>query len=387
MGAAANEWLIVADYTGRVVADSGGGLLVEQLSSAQLAQGAPIYFDGHVVGTLLIPIEASERHALDQHFLSRVNRSLLWAGLAAAAVALALGLILARQLTAPLRTLTQAVQRLTKRGSVTALAGVDPLKALPAGLPNVPQLEIRSQDEIGQLSAAFDEMTQSLAQQETLRRNLMADIAHELRTPLSVMQGDLEALLDGVYQPSAEALASLHEETVLLSRLVDDLRALALAEAGQLHLQRQPTDLNELLAGVVSSFDLQAESQGQVLQLAPLTPSLELDVDPQRVRQVVSNLVSNALRHAAGPGGNVLVSAEAKDGEVQISVTDSGPGIPAEELPHVFDRFWRGDRTRVEGSGLGLAIARELVRAHGGRIWVESTPGHGSAFHFTLPVR
>jgi signal transduction histidine kinase len=372
-GSSSSERLIVADAGGRVVADSQGDLVGEQLSASELALGVPIEVDGQVVGTLLIPAEPAAYESLEHEFLSRVNQSLLWAGLVATGLALVLGLVLARQLTAPLRALTQAAQRLARRGA-------DPATAVEA-----PQVEICSQDEIGELGQAFNQMSESLAHQEMLRRNLMADIAHELRTPLTVMRGDLEALLDGVYEPTPEALASLQEETLLLSRLVDDLRALALAEAGQLRLERQPTDLGELLAEVVASFALQAESQGQTLT-ADLPPDLPLvEADAQRVRQVVANLVSNALRHAAGPGSHVLVAAVQKVGEVEVSVSDNGRGIPADDLAHLFDRFWRGAGARAEGSGLGLAIARELVRAHGGQIWVESTPGQGTAFRFTLP--
>jgi signal transduction histidine kinase len=302
---------------------------------------------------------------------------------------------------------------------------------------DVPQVEVRSQDEIGELSQAFNQMARSLAQQEMLRRNLMADIAHELRTPLTILRSDLEALLDGVYEPTPEALASLHEETLLLSRLVDDLRALAQAEAGQLRLECQSTDLLELLRGVVTSFDLQAENDGIALALDLPASLPAVQVDPQRLHQVVANLVSNALRHARavpavdhGPTarqpapGQVIVAATQHSDYVQVSVSDNGPGIRSEDVPHVFDRFWRGDwvatpRSPEEsktsaskargstsrrsgrseeylpesqdfvrsGSGLGLAIAQELVQAHGGRIWAESVPGQGATLHFTLPVR
>jgi two-component system sensor histidine kinase BaeS len=195
----------------------------------------------------------------------------------------------------------------------------------------------------------------------------------------------LEAMLDGVFEPTPENLASLQEEALLLSRLVDDLRALALAEAGQLQLKLEPTDLPELLQGVVASFDLQAEMQGQTLSLAVASGLPAVTADPQRIRQVVANLISNALRHAPD-SGEVTVSARSRVGDVLISVRDDGPGIGPEELPHVFDRFWRGSRPRTQGSGLGLAISQELVRSHGGRIWVNSEPGHGSEFCFTLPA-
>ena len=363
-GGSTTDRLLLADATGRVVADSLNELVGQELTDAELVAGAPVVVDGQTVGTLLIAAEGSVQQSLGSQFLRQVNQSLLWAGLAAGIVALGLGLLLARQLTAPLRALTQAAHRLSEGA--------------------VPQVEIHSRDEVGELGQAFNQMARSLAQQERLRRNLMADIAHELRTPLTVIRGDLEALLDGVFEASPEALASLQEEALLLSRLVDDLRALAQAEAGRLQLAREPTDLADLLRAVVAAFDLQAESQGQSLTLDVPSNLPLVDADPQRVRQVVANLVSNALRHAP-ESGRVIVSAVQDQAGVQVSVADDGPGIAPEDLTHVFDRFWRGGEPRVESSGLGLAIARELIRAHRGDIWAESELGMGSVFRFTLP--
>ncbi len=363
-GGSTTERLLLADANGQVVADSQGELVGQGLSEAELDAGTPIEVDGQQVGTLVVAAETGVQESLDAEFLRQVNQSLLWAGLAAAIVALVFGLLLARQLTAPLRALTQAAHQL--------------------GEGELPQVETRSQDEVGELGQAFNQMAQSLTQQKTLRRNLMADIAHELRTPLTVIRGDLEAMLDGVFDATPEALASLQEETLLLSRLVDDLRALAQAEAGQLQLARKPTDLADLLRGVVAAFDLQAESQGQSLVLDLPSNLPPVDADPQRVRQVVANLVSNALRHAP-ESGRVVVAAIEDPAKVRVSVADDGPGIAREDLLHVFDRFWRSGKPRAEGSGLGLAIARELIRAHGGEIWVESEWGMGSVFCFTLP--
>jgi two-component system OmpR family sensor kinase/two-component system sensor histidine kinase BaeS len=365
--------LVLADARGEVLADSSGVLEGQRLSGAELAAGVPIRVGSTHVGTLLIPAAGSIHESLEAEFLRQVNNWLLWAGLIAGGVAIVLGLVLARQLTAPLRALTNAARHLAQEKFVSAQ---------PAEVPQVP---IRSRDEIGELSQAFNQMAQSLAEQERLRRNLMADIAHELRTPLSVIRSDLEALLDGVYEPTPETLASLHEETLLLGRLVDDLRALALAEAGELRLARQTTDLAELLESVLESFDIQAEDQAQAL-LLELPPNLpQVDVDPQRVRQIVANLISNGLRHAPR-GGRVIIAADVIDGYVRISVIDDGPGIPADDLLHVFDRFWQGDRVPTGTTGLGLAIARELVQAHGGRIWAASAPGSGATFRFTLPL-
>ena len=386
--------IVVANARGVVVADSLGVLTGQRLSAVERAAAVAVRVDGRKVGMVLLSGGEMARQ-LERRFLQRVNLSLLWAGLAAACVALIAGLWLSRQLTAPLREMTGAARR---------LAGWH-----AASDDQVPQVEVRSSDEIGELGQAFNQMAQTIGRQETLRRNLMADIAHELRTPLTVIRGDLEGLLDGVLQPTPEALASLQEEALLLSRLVDDLRALAQAEAGQLRLERRPTDVGELLRGVVASLDLQAEAHGQTLVLEPAPApapggrgALPLaDADPQRLRQVVANLVWNALRHTPS-GTRVTVRAALTPGpspkgrgEILISVADDGPGIAPDELAHVFDRFWRGKRAGGEGSGLGLAIANELVRAHGGRMWADSRPGQGlscppgqgSTFYFTIPAQ
>jgi signal transduction histidine kinase len=370
-GATADR-LLLAEPHGEVLADSMGILGGEMLSAQELAFGVPVEVEGNQVATLLLTAPGDLHQTLEAQFIQDVNHSLWLAGISAVGLALLAGLLLARQLTAPLRALTEAAQRLT-RG-----------KGEPASAGPVPQVQVCSEDEIGELAEAFNQMAQSLAHQETLRRNLMADIAHELRTPLSVIRSDVEALLDGVYDPSLENLASLHEETLLLSRLVDDLRALAQAEAGQLRLEPNPSELPALLERVLAGVEGTANAQKQALYL-DLPADLPLvDADPQRVRQILANLVSNALRHAADCG-QIRISAAPRDGMVQISVVDNGPGISPQDLPHVFDRFWRGSTPRAEGSGLGLAIARELVRAHGGEIWAESEPGQGAAFHFTLP--
>ena len=361
---ASTDRLLLAGADGRVILDSQDGLLGQQMPDVELAAGVPVEVGGDRVGTLVIAAEGTVHESLESEFLDQVNRSLVWAAVAAGVVALVLGLVLARQLSAPIRDLTIAAHRLAD-GEMT-------------------QVQVRGDDEIGELGEAFNLMARSLAQQETLRRNLMADIAHELRTPLTVIRSDLEALLDGVYEPTPEALASVQEETLLLARLVDDLRALAQAEAGQLRLEREPLDLADLLRGIAASFDLQARSQGQELQLELPEQLPAVEADPLRVRQVVANLVSNALRHAQD-AGRVVVRAEARPTEVQVSVADDGPGIAQEDLARIFDRFWRGPQPRAQGSGLGLTIARELVRAHGGRIWAESEAGKGSTFTFTLP--
>ena len=277
------------------------------------------------------------------------------------------------------------------------------------------QVPVRGPSEFGRLAESFNRMLEELERADRQRRNLTADVAHELRTPLHIIQGNLEGILDDVYQPTEEHIGATLDETRLLARLVDDLRTLSLAEAGQLPLVWEQVDVIELLADVGTSFSGQAEAAGIDLRVepAPSVPSLALskvegavegslpngaDGDPctmtltadvGRLYQVLGNLMANALRYTSS-GGTITLRAEPVDGGVRITVSDTGEGIPPEDLPYIFDRFWRGDRSRSHaggaGSGLGLAIARRLVQAHGGRIGVESGPGQGTTFIIELPA-
>jgi two-component system OmpR family sensor kinase/two-component system sensor histidine kinase BaeS len=249
------------------------------------------------------------------------------------------------------------------------------------------------------LAESFNRMTEELERADQQRRNLTADVAHELRTPLHIIQGNLEGLLDGVYAPTTEHIGATLDEAQSLGRLVEDLRTLSLAEAGQLPLVLEPVDVAELLADVGTSFSGQAEAAGIGLHIKPVLRSsngdqeewhsMEVVGDVGRLDQVLGNLMANALRHTP-PGGSISLGAEPIDGAVRIIVRDTGEGIPPEDLPYVFDRFWRGDRSRSPaggaGSGLGLAIARQLVQAQGGRISVESQLGQGTTFTIELPA-
>jgi len=275
------------------------------------------------------------------------------------------------------------------------------------------QVPAHGPGEFSRLAESFNRMTEELERSDQRRRNLTADVAHELRTPLHIIQGNLEGILDDVYAPSAEHIGTTLDETRTLARLVDDLRTLSLAEAGQLPLVWEPVDVTELLADVGTSFSGQAEAAGIDLRVEPALslsdgadddlPTMTIIADVGRLDQVLGNLVANALRHTPSGGvitlraepvlsaaeGPVLSAVEGPvhDG-VRIIVRDTGEGISAEDLPYVFDRFWRGDRSRSHargaGSGLGLAIARQLVQAHGGQISVESKVGQGTTFTITL---
>lgn len=251
------------------------------------------------------------------------------------------------------------------------------------------------------LAESFNHMIAELARLDQQRRSLTADVAHELRTPLHIIQGNLEGILDGVYQPTTEQINALLEETQTLTRLVQDLGTLSLADSGQLTLNLEPVDIPEFLDDVYTSFSGQAEAARIDLRVEVLgekTPadqktsssrtSMTINADPARLNQVISNLLANALRYTH-ENGSITLRAFPDPGEVTIQVEDTGEGIPAEDLPFIFDRFWKGDRSRARtsgaGSGLGLAITRRLVEAHGGHIEVESEQGLGTTFTIKLP--
>ena len=235
--------------------------------------------------------------------------------------------------------------------------------------------------EVARLIVSFNQMTARLEAQETQRRNLLADVTHELRTPLAVIRGTLEGMADGVYARDDAHLAPVLEGAELMSRLLDDLRTLSTAEAGALRLHPELTDLVALARDAAEAFAPRATAKGVSLSVEGWAP--ELLVDPVRIREVLGNLLSNSLRHTPA-GGRVHVSISGGESAVTVAVSDTGEGIPADMLPHIFDRFWRSADSG--GSGLGLAIAKSLVEAHGGRIWAESAAGRGTAVRLELPI-
>jgi signal transduction histidine kinase len=298
-----------------------------------------------------------------------VNRTLLLVALVAGLGAVLLILGLSRRILAPVEAVTSAVRRMAA-GDMSQ------------------RVEVTTDDEIGDLARAFNNMADGLARLEQLRRNMVTDVAHELRTPLTNIRGYLDALRDGVVQPDKHAIDSLHEEALLLSHLVDDLQDLSLAEAGQLRLERLPLVLADLVDQAIGAFRSRAEVEGISLHTSlPVEPIL-VHVDPRRVGQVLHNLLQNGLTHTPR-GGQIDISARVRDEWVEVSVQDTGAGIPARDLPYVFERFYRADRSRSRatgGAGLGLAIARQLVESHGGSIEARSEIGNGTRFTFTLPL-
>ncbi len=240
--------------------------------------------------------------------------------------------------------------------------------------------------EVRELARTFNSMAARLQANDEQRRNLLADVTHELRTPLTVIQGNLEGLLDGVYPRDDAHLTPILEETRVLSRLIDDLRTLALAESGALKLQKEPTDLATLTGETVASFRAQADTAGVELSAEVTAEMLAIELDPARIRQVLENLITNAL-HYTPRGGRIgvqcsVVSSQPKS--VEVCVSDTGAGIPPDELPHIFERFYKSRDSH--GTGLGLAIAKNLIAAHGGEISAQSEPGKGTTIRFSLPV-
>jgi two-component system OmpR family sensor kinase/two-component system sensor histidine kinase BaeS len=342
----------------------------ETLSQTERDAATILQEQDQTIGYLVFtPGPVIELHPTEQFFISQVQRNLVLAALIATAIGAVLGLLFSRTLTRPLNRLVVAARAIAAKDLTH--------RAEPGGTV-----------EVANVAHAFNDMADSLQKAEQLRRNLVADVAHELRTPLSVMQGTLTAQLDGVFPLDLGETAKLYDETRLLSRLVDDLRELAQVEAGQLPLNIGAIDLKRVIATTVDAFD-GAATEKQITLHAEADEQLPLvKADGERVAQVLRVLINNALRHTPANGKITIGSAAFAD-SVEISVHDSGDGIAPHELPYVFDRFWRGDKSRAResgGSGLGLAIAKQLIEAQNGSIGVESQAGAGSRFWFRLPI-
>ncbi len=304
------------------------------------------------------------------NFQESFNESLILSVIVATVVALTASIVFSRNIVAPVRVLTQASQRLAE-GRYEE---------------RVPS---QGSDELGQLAKSFNQMAEQLEQVENMRRQLIGDVAHELRTPLTAIKGSAEGLMDGVLPANEETYRQMHIEADRLSRLVDDLQELSRVEARAYQLDFRNLEVSALIKTIVKRMQFQFDSK-RVTLTSNLPPHpIILHADEDRIIQVLTNLIGNALQYTPA-NGQVVVSVESIANEARFSVKDSGVGIPAEHLPHIFDRFYRVDKSRSRargGSGVGLTIAKHLVEAHGGRIWAESEGEEkGSVFVFTLPL-
>ncbi len=370
MGGMMSQRLRLADSLGNLVADTGLEVPSGSLTQAELESAIPMQVRGTTVGYLLPEGGMAFSSGDEARLVSRITHAALIAGLIAGGVSLLLALALAYRLLRPVGELTKAADHMA-RGDLS--------QRVPAN----------GDDELAFLGRTFNRMADSLQQAEESRRSMTADIAHELRTPLSVQRASLEALQDGIYPLTSENLAPILEQNALLNRLVEDLRTLALADAGQLTLEKLPTDLKSLVERLVARFSPQASSRSIVLRFVHDSTAIPLlSLDAMRVEQILGNLLSNALRHTSAEGWIEIALRQTPD-DIQLSVHDSGPGIHDDALPYVFERFYRADRSRsrVEGgSGLGLAIARQLARAHGGDLTAANHADGGAVFTLVLPT-
>ena len=375
--------LTIADANGTVALAHRPFSLGQAITPDVLRSAKPISADGQVVGYVFFYGAAPPDGAQPAQgggpprgpspeiaFLQQLTWASAVSATVAVLIALVLGAFLARSLTRPIRELTAATKVLA-RGHLDH------------------QVVVRSNDEVGELAVSFNLMSLELAEAASARRQMTADLAHDLRTPLSILRGYTEGLGDGRLQGSAALYRTMHGEVVHLQRLVDDLRLLSLADHGALSLNRRPIDPSALLERTGLAYFGQAEEKGIGLRVEVTEELPAVDVDTDRLTQVLNNLVSNALRYTER--GEIVLGARVEGERVVLDVRDTGSGIPAEDLPHVFDRFYRADPSRQRGdedgaSGLGLAIAKVIVEAHGGAISVTSTLGQGSAFSVAIPV-
>jgi len=363
--------IVLTDTNRIVVADSRAELLGDSYAPESSGRRLISRWGAGNIGTIYITPTSSTGVDISsiQIVFGAIGRFFIWGGLVAVAIALIITFFLSRRILAPVKSLTLATKRLGQ-GDFSQ------------------RVQSKDKSEVGELAQTFNAMAGDLERVEQLKRNMVADVAHELRTPLSNIRGYLEAIRDGVIKPDADIFRSLDEEAILLSRLVDDLQELSLAEAGELKLVCRASDITELIKQTVAVVQAQAVTKGVSLSIDVTDKLPPANIDPHRISQVVRNLLENAVAHSA-KGDAITVTASRKDDYLEVSVTDTGEGIPGEDLPNIFERFYRVDKSRARatgGSGLGLTITKRLVEAHGGKIEARSEPGEGSRFTFTLPL-
>jgi two-component system OmpR family sensor kinase/two-component system sensor histidine kinase BaeS len=369
LGGMMGQSLLLTDEQGNIVADSRNPNASGRIDHSELKQGIPLQVNGATVGHLVHEGGMVFTSGDETELLSRLTRSAYIAAGIAIIFALLLALLLSTRLLKPVRELTQAAEDLSD-GDLAK------------------RVSIQGDDELAMLGRTFNQMAASLENAEQSRQAMTADIAHELRTPLAVQRAQLEALQDGVYAPTDDNLSALLEQNILLTRLVADLRTLAMAEAGQLQLEKTATNLGQLAARAADQFMPQAAEHGIEIQFSQQEGCRDIVIDPGRVEQIIGNLISNALRYTP-QNSWVKIDFHCTDSEAVLTVRDNGPGITESDQEQIFERFYRADqsRSRAEGgSGLGLAIARQLAEIQDGQLTVRNHPGGGAEFQLTFPL-
>ena len=366
-GVLPGDGLLLADAQGRVVLDSSGERTGEILTPALLTQGAPLIIENERIGTLIMEPQVLQAvQTLEDQFSRSLFMGVFWGGIIALLAGALLSLFLSGQVTRPLARLTASARQFARRDFSH-------------------RLKLKRNDEVGKLANAFNLMAESIETNEKLRRNLMADVSHELRTPITILRGHFEALQSGKARATPELLSSLYDEVLRLGRLVSDMESINLAEAGKLPLYLQPVDVSTLLHRAAGAFQYEADERGIRLdvEVEPEVGAWVLDED--RMVQVLINLLANAFKFTPD-AGSIRLKASRENHRLSIDVVDSGPGISPDDLPFLFERFYKAGQGRGGGSGLGLTIAKSFVEAHGGTIRADNRPGGpGSIFSVTLP--
>ncbi|MBL8078566.1 MAG: HAMP domain-containing protein [Anaerolineales bacterium] len=359
----------IADLNGLIIRESFTHKLGDMVPPDVLETSLAITVDEKTVGYLLIDKPPDRRDPMETEFVRRLDSSLLLTAVGTIILAFIFGAVISRTITKPIRELTNATH------------------AMAAGKLGQ-KVAVRSKDEIGELAQSFNKMNDELAHSFNLRKQMTADIAHELRTPLSLIIGHAEAVNDGVLPPTHENFEIIREEAERLEKLVTDLRTLSLADAGELPLDFQSVDINKLLNDTKTHYMVQLNQKRITLDLEPASDILKVNLDPVRFSQVLMNILDNALRYTP-EDGRISISTKQSKHEVEITIQDSGEGVTPEEASHLFDRFYRADESRTRddgGSGLGLAIAKSIVEMHKGVIWAESEKGKGLRTIIQLPI-
>jgi two-component system, OmpR family, sensor histidine kinase BaeS len=361
--------MTVVDLNRQVIRPGSNYQLGDVLSAEELKYSSPIVVNNEVVGYLIFTNVPFGENSLETTFLKSINDLLLYVAIGTSILALLLGILLSRTLTRPIRELTAATIAVSE-GDLTQ------------------QVPVRSRDELGGLARAFNKMSADLQRSTKARRQMTADIAHELRTPLSLIIGHAEAVHDNILQPTRENFEIIREEASRLENLVDDLRTISLADAGELTLSMQVVPPQKIINEIVSIYQHAVQKRKISLELHMEEPLPDLVADPGRITQVFRNIVDNALRYTP-EGGTIVLSGQGMPEGVQFSITDSGPGVAEQDLGRIFDRLYRADASRQHqdsGSGLGLAIAKSILELHNGRIWAEPAPQQGLRIVIFLPA-